>query len=202
MPAAFFLLTRFISLSGMSGVMAGIYAIIGAVAAHFVIEQAKQTDGLTNANAYEVFKAWNENTVLLLLLIAGIVLLLAILTAFILTRKKAEKTKQKLWGAQTMRLIASFLTPLSIGGLFTLVLLQYGVIGLIAPAMLIFYGLACMSASKYTLGTVKYLGLTCAILGLINTQFIGYGLYFWAAGFGVTHIIYGIIMYNKYDLNK
>lgn len=59
-----------------------------------------------------------------------------------------------------------------------------------------------MNASKYTLGTVKYLGLTCAALGLINTQFLGYGLYFWAAGFGLCHIVYGLIMYNKYDRNN
>ena len=89
--------------------------------------------------------------------------------------------------------------PLSIGALFTLALLQYNLIGLVAPAMLVFYGLACMNAAQFTLGTVKYLGLSCAILGLINTQFIGYGLYFWAAGFGLCHIIYGAVMYYKYD---
>jgi hypothetical protein len=91
------------------------------------------------------------------------------------------------------------MAPLSVGALFTLVLLQYQLIGLVAPAMLVFYGLACMNAAQYTLGTVKYLGLSCAIIGLINTQFIGYGLYFWAAGFGVCHIIYGAVMYYKYD---
>jgi len=62
---------------------------------------------------------------------------------------------------------------------------------------LIFYGLALISASKYTLDTVKYLGISEVIVGLAAMQFIGYGLYFWAFGFGVLHIVYGGAMYFK-----
>jgi len=194
--------TRFISLSGLSGVLAGIYALLGAIAAFFIINDYQQT-----GDDYYIFNklfipSLATSPLPQLVLVAATVLILAITTAYLLTKRKAKKHQQNLWGSQTLRLVGSFLVPLTIGGLFTLVLLQYQLVGLIAPAMLIFYGLACISASKFTLGTVKYLGLTCAILGLINTQFIGFGLYFWAAGFGVSHIIYGLIMYNKYDRNS
>ncbi|PRX12246.1 hypothetical protein LY02_02657 [Nonlabens ulvanivorans] len=190
--------TRFISLSGMSGVMAGFYALIGSIVGYFVIENARER-GYTDTLDSLLSTPWERNPSLQILVIAGIVLFMAVVTAFFLTKIKAAKYKQKIWNKQSIRLVVNFLAPLTIGGLFTLALLQYGLLFLVAPAMLVFYGIACMNAAKYTLGTVKYLGLSCAILGLINTQFIGYGLYFWAAGFGLCHIIYGAVMYYKYD---
>ncbi|MGJ8683965.1 MAG: hypothetical protein ACSHWW_05040 [Nonlabens sp.] len=190
--------TRFISLSGMSGVMAGIYALIGSVVGYCIINDA----GIRRDTfSYEklMVSSIAENHGMLIILVAGIVALLSIVTAFLLTQKKARKHKQSIWSSQTKRLVAHFAIPLFTGGVIVLVLLQYKIIGLVAPAMLIFYGLACVNASKYTIGTVLYLGLTCIALGLINTQFIGYGLYFWAAGFGICHIVYGAVMYYKYD---
>ncbi len=190
--------TRFISLSGMSGVMAGIYALIGGIFGYFIIEKARE-NGTRDTLSRLTTTPWDQNPSLHILVVATIVLFMAVLTAFFLTKAKALKHKQKVWTKQSIRLVVNFMVPLHIGALFTLALLQYNLIGLVAPAMLVFYGLACMNAAQFTLGTVKYLGLSCAILGLINTQFIGYGLYFWTAGFGVCHIIYGAVMYYKYD---
>ncbi|MEP0479819.1 MAG: hypothetical protein ABJD23_06365 [Nonlabens sp.] len=190
--------TRFISLSGMSGVMAGIYALIGGVFGYFIIEKARE-NGTRDTLDRLTTTPWDQNPSLQILVVAAIVLFMAVLTAFFLTKAKASKHKQKIWTKQSIRLVVNFMVPLNIGALFTLALLQYHLIGLVAPAMLVFYGLACMNAAQFTLGTVKYLGLSCAILGLINTQFIGYGLYFWTAGFGLCHIIYGAVMYYKYD---
>lgn len=190
--------TRFISLSGMSGVMAGIYAIIGSIFGYFIIQKAR-LNGYTDTLDSLTRTPWDRNPSLQILVVAAVVLFMAVVTAFFLTKIKAAKHKQQIWNKQSIRLVVNFLVPLTIGGLFTLVLIQYRLIELVAPAMLVFYGLACMNAAKYTLGTVKYLGLSCAILGLINTQYIGYGLYFWAAGFGLCHIIYGAVMYYKYD---
>ncbi len=190
--------TRFISLSGLSGVLAGIYALVGSVVGYFVIDKARK-NGYTESLDSLLSTPWERNPSLKIFVIAAVILALAIITAFFLTKIKAAKYKQKIWNKQSIRLVVNFLVPLSIGGFFTLALLQYRLLGLVAPAMLVFYGLACIHASKYTLGTVKYLGLSCAILGLINTQFIGYGLYFWAAGFGICHIVYGAVMYYKYD---
>ncbi|AGC75441.1 hypothetical protein LX97_00137 [Nonlabens dokdonensis] len=190
--------TRFISLSGMSGIMAGVYALIGSVIGHFIIQNAYEKGYRDTVNT--LFETpWAQNPSLQIVAVATGVMFMAVITAFFLTRSKAKKYKQKVWTKQSLRLIANFMAPLSIGAVFTLVLLQYNLLGLVAPAMLVFYGLACMNAAQFTLGTVKYLGLSCAILGLINTQFIGYGLYFWAAGFGLCHIIYGAVMYYKYD---
>jgi hypothetical protein len=80
-----------------------------------------------------------------------------------------------------------------------MLLLKNGYYGLIAPITLIFYGMSCLNASKYTLRDVRYLGITQIILGLIAVEYSGYGLYFWVIGFGICHIVYGSVMYYKYD---
>ena len=133
------------------------------------------------------------------MLAALLTLALALLTGAFFTIKKAKKRNEQLWNPVSKRLLFNFAVPLVAGGLFCLVLLQYEFIGLVAPTTLIFYGLALLNASKFTVGNIKYLGLANLLIGLVATQFIGFGIYFWALGFGIFHIIYGIILYNKYD---
>jgi len=189
--------SRFISLSGLSGVFAGSYAIMGAVIAKVILSR----NGSVYNNLYDSVSVntINANLKTQLFIIALVVLILAIGTAVFLTTRKAKKNGQKIWDNTSKRLLINFFVPLTAGGIFCLVLLQYGLIGLIAPGMLLFYGMSLIHASKYTFGDLKGLGYANLILGLIATQFIGYGLYFWTVGFGFFHIIYGIWMYNKYD---
>lgn len=182
--------TQFISLSGLSGILSGIYALIGAYFVNSLLEQNKYDvviiEGLT-------FK--------LIVLTAAVVLLLSLITAFVMTKQKAKKVGEKMWNASAKRLLINFCIPLFTGGIFALLLLRHEVYGLIAPIMLIFYGLACINASKYTLKDVRYLGITEIILGLFAVEFSGYGLYFWILGFGICHIVYGAVMHFKYDRN-
>lgn len=184
--------TRFISLSGLSGILAGVYALLGAALGNYLInsyQHAYEPAAFLPISYFE----------LLLVAVAGSVLLVSVLTAYFLTLKKASKNNEKVWSTSSKRLLQHFMIPLITGGVFCIILYQNSFIGLIAPSTLIFYGLACINASKYTIGSIKYLGITEVIIGLISTQFIGYGLYFWALGFGICHIIYGIVMYHKYD---
>jgi general stress protein CsbA len=134
-----------------------------------------------------------------LFFIALTVLLFSVFTAFILTYFKAKKQNESILNPIAKRLAINFLIPLGTGGIFALLLLRHQVYGLIAPVTLIFYGLACINASKYTFRDVRYLGITITVLGLIATEFSGYALQFWAVGFGFCHIVYGGLMYFKYD---
>ncbi|MCV9929187.1 hypothetical protein OIU83_16090 [Flavobacterium sp. LS1R49] len=180
--------SQFISLSGLSGVMAGIYALIGAHIANGLIESHQ---------GYYI--TLESKTFKLIVLTAFLVLFFSIATAAILTVNKAKKEGEKIWNTTSKRMLINFLIPLITGGIFGLLLLRHAYYGLIAPVTLLFYGLACVNASKYTLRDVRYLGITIIILGLIATEFSGYALEFWALGFGVCHILYGSIMYFKYD---
>lgn len=190
--------SRFISLSGLSGIMAGIYALIGAFLAKTRLDSIPRYE---DANLLDAVRAFfiSADVIGDLILIALAVLLVTILTGIWLTTRKAKQNGDKIWNSTSKRLLYNFTIPLVTGGIFCAILIQNHLIGLVAPATLIFYGLALVNASKYTYGDVKYLGIANITIGLVATQFIGYGLYFWALGFGVLHIIYGSIMYNKYD---
>ncbi|WP_348799675.1 hypothetical protein [Flavobacterium adhaerens] len=182
--------SQFISLSGLAGIMAGIYALIGSYISYQII--------LKNENHIITLES---TTFKLVLITALAVLLLSITTACLLTINKAKRKGETVWNTTSKRLLTNFLIPLVTGGIFSLLLLRNGSYGLIAPTTLIFYGLACVNASKYTLRDVRYLGITIIILGLLSTEFSGYALEFWSLGFGVCHIIYGSMMYFKYDRN-
>ena len=192
--------SRFISLSGLSGILAGVYALVGAGFAYLRLKEfsSDNYDGLGGRTS----EIWGNNITMDLAFIAMAVVALAVITGIILTMKKAKKVGEKVWDVSSKRLVLNFLLPLIVGGAFCLVLIQYGVVGLVAPATLVFYGLACINASKYTMRDIHFMGLAFIAIGLISTQFIGYGLYFWALGFGICHIVYGIVMHLKYDRNQ
>lgn len=190
--------SKFISLSGLSGVFAGLYAIAGAVAAYLYLganynlrnyyEFSLSETGGTNYDFYTFF-----------FIDACIVLILSIGTGIFLTTRQARKKGQTIWDSTAQRLIINLTIPLVAGGFFCLALLYHGLIGLVAPATLLFYGLGLINGSKYTLHDIRYLGISEIVLGIIASFFIGYGLLFWVVGFGVLHIVYGGIMYFKYD---
>jgi hypothetical protein len=190
--------SRFISLSGLSGIAAGICALAGAWFAYkeFAPYYTEYNGrGEYSGEDFQLLK-------LRLLFIALAVLAAALVSSFYFTWRKAKHNKLPIWDLTAKRLMINMLIPLVTGGLFILALYQYNEWMFIAPACLIFYGLALVNASKYTLTDVRYLGLFQILLGLINTQFVGYGLYFWALGFGVLHIIYGFVMWWKYEKNS
>ncbi|GAB4280868.1 MAG: hypothetical protein Kow0068_05230 [Marinilabiliales bacterium] len=193
--------SRFISLSGLSGVFAGIYALIGAFAAYLYFGRNYYTPDVL----YQILDRNGNPTIDFLFFIiidAGLVFILALSTAVFLTTKKAKKSNQIVWNKPVKKMLISLFIPLITGGIFIFSVLLNGIIYLVAPATLIFYGLALINASKYTLRDIQYLGIFEIILGLTASFIIGYGLLFWAFGFGILHIIYGIIMYFKYDNKK
>lgn len=180
--------SRFISLSGYSGISAGVLAMLGAWLAAIRI-----SNYVNNANTSY------DTLVLQLIVIASCVLISALIVAFIFTNLRSKKNGMSIWGATTNRLLINLAIPLLAGAFVVLRMLQLNQISLIAPACLLFYGLALINASKYTLGEIRYLGFLELILGTINLWVPGHGLMFWAVGFGALHIIYGIIMWNKYE---
>lgn len=188
--------SRFLSLSGLSGVAAGVLALVGAFLARNWINSYYSVYDTRGYSGEEFNQLRNR-----LLLLAIGVLAAALIASFYFTWRRASNHKLPVWNLTSRRLAANMLIPLVSGGLFILAMLQHSEWRYVAPASLIFYGLALVNSSKYTFTDVRYLGYLEILLGLVNTQFINYGLYFWALGFGVLHIIYGVIMWWKYDRN-
>lgn len=187
--------SRFLSLSGLSGVSAGIVALIGAYLAFRT---------LGYESTFEIATTPVQTGVIFgskLFLLALGTLISAIAFIIIFTYRKSRMLHLPIWTQTTNRLVVSLAIPLVAGGLFLLKILDLGYLGLIAPGCLIFYGLSLINASKYTIGDIRILGMIEIGIGLINLLFIGQGLLCWTLGFGVAHIVYGIYMWNKYDKN-
>jgi len=184
---------KFLSLSGLSGVLAGIYALLGASLTYYLVY-------FPNIPFGPVVPHDNEQSIVVkLMVIAGIVLILSISTAYFMSQRKAKKTGMRFWNNTSKELLRSLFIPLIPGGLLCLILLSQGYYGLVAPTCLIFYGLALIQASVVTFSEIRYLGFLEIILGLLAALLPDYGLLFWAAGFGVLHILYGSVMYYRYD---
>jgi len=186
--------SKFLSLSGWAGIMAGIYALSGAFVAWKFL----------NFNPDEIiYSSLNPGNLpaglLQVILLAIAILILALGTAVILSYKKAVKSGEKLWNSTSKRLLINMAVPLITGGMLVLMLINYGFTGLMAPFTLVFYGLALYNAGKFTYDEVKILGLIQIGLGLLGSFFVEYGLLCWASGFGLVHIIYGIYIHYKYE---
>ena len=191
--------TRFLSLSGLSGVLAGVVALAGATLARYHINEALAPDA--DVLTYGTGRGFTAADELLLTLIAdaALVLFVALLGAFWFTWRRSRRTGQYLWDASARRLLVNMLVPLSVGGLFCLALFYYGLPGLVPPATLVFYGLALFHASKYTLDEIRWLGASELVLGVVSLFWLEAALLFWAVGFGVLHIFYGGLMYLRHE---
>lgn len=183
--------SKFISLSGLSGIFAGVVALVAAWFANRSVYEH------VNTNSYKNLLL-SDNMMMHLVLLAVTTLIIAIGGAIYFTQRKAKKNDEPLWNPQSKRLVFNLMIPLVTGGILVLILLSEGYLGMGAPLTLIFYGLGLVNASKYTFTEIRGLGLAEIALGLLAMEYIGSGLLFWAIGFGVLHIIYGAIMQVRY----
>ena len=126
-------------------------------------------------------------------------MIVSLLTGILLTMRRAKKNNQTIWDKSAKRMLINLAIPLAAGGMFCAILMYHGYIGMIASSTLLFYGLALINGSKYTLDAIRHLGIAEIILGLICAIDIGNGLFYWAIGFGVLHILYGARMWWKYE---
>ncbi|MEJ8803318.1 hypothetical protein [Pontibacter sp. H249] len=185
--------SRFISLSGLSGIAAGVSALIGAA----VVKWHLVKNGIDYSKT--IGSSLTNDDLLFLVSVAVFVFILALCSATYFTARNAKKKNHRVWDSKTERMLINLFIPLAAGGVFCAILMYHEVLYLVAPAMLIFYGCALLNASKYTLSDIRYLGLIEIILGLVASFFVGYGLLAWTVGFGVLHVVYGTLMYFKYE---
>jgi hypothetical protein len=189
--------SKFLSLSGLAGIFAGVCALTGAAAASFLILGQRQIH--FGDYIQELAIPSSREIGLYLTLDALAVLTLAVLGAIFFSQRKARKVGQKFWTNSTKRLLVHLMIPLVSGGILIMILVSRNNLELVAPIMLIFYGLALVNAGKFTFGEIHYLGLTEIVLGILAAVFIRQGLLFWTIGFGLMHIIYGSIMYYRHE---
>ncbi|MBO9613923.1 MAG: hypothetical protein J7619_14565 [Dyadobacter sp.] len=192
--------SKFLSLSGLSGVFAGIFALIGAGAAYVRFKTDWLSDILAPLGTYH---GHSRQDVIQFLFVDGIcVLVSSLAVGIILTVRRGRKKGLTVWNGSSKRLLIAMLIPLATGGIFCLAMLNYGFIWLVFPVTLLFYGLALVNASRFTYPEVFYMGVSEIGIGCVALFLTGYSLIFWGIGFGVLHIVYGLTMYNRYEREK
>ncbi|MDG1913102.1 MAG: hypothetical protein P8I55_00760 [Crocinitomix sp.] len=192
--------SKFLSLSGLSGIFAGITALVGAYISSLEVRayEKKMIFYELQGRAQE---GYDEITFRLAFL-AALILFVALAFGVFFTWLKAKRQNKKLLTPLSFRLIISLMVPLAFGGLFVAALVYRGYIEIIVPATLIFYGMSLLNGSKYVHVDIKYLALCQMALGVYCAFDPAFGFYAWIIGFGILHILYGAIMYFKYDMNK
>ncbi|HBK88444.1 MAG: hypothetical protein U0289_13935 [Cyclobacteriaceae bacterium] len=184
---------KFISLSGMSGILAGLYALAGATFAYFRFQYPE------SILEYRLYPVYDINSLKEVMLIALVVLMASLSTGLWLTMGKAKRHGITIWNETSRRLILNLSIPLVTGGIFIIICAWQGQVEIVAAACLIFYGLALVNASPNLYDEIRYLGYSEIALGILAQALPGYSLLFWSLGFGVLHIIYGAAMFRKYD---
>jgi len=186
--------SSFLSLSGLSGVSAGIIGLVTSIYVYFKLDFL-----LEHHREYVTSAQGIKDTTLFFILLAVVVLGVTFGAAIFFTARKARKKGLPVWDGSAKRLVINLFIPLAAGGVFSLILVSHELYELIAPSMLLFFGLALLNAGKYTFGEIKLLGYLEIVLGLAASYWTFLGIYFWAIGFGVLNIVYGVYMYIKYE---
>ena len=186
--------SRFLSLSGLSGMVAGAAAFVGAAVANNWIQNQRS---LVVADRFAPNTLVND-----LFFLALAVLATAVFGAYYFTNRKARLLNEKLWTDLSKKILVQFSIPLLSGGVFALAAVYHNAYVLVAPGLLIFYGLACIAASARTYKETFGLGLAILVLGLVALFNLGNGLLFWTLGFGFCHFAYGVVIFLKYDRTK
>lgn len=182
--------SRFLSLSGIAGVLVGLFALAAVAIAYLSLGLSIDSVGY-----YTLIPQFYG----VLLADFGSVLILSLVAGMVFARRNAQKKALPAWDSTAARLFINMFIPLAVGGIFGLIVLYHGYAALAAPITLIFYGLALINASKYSIDEIRYLGLLEVLVGLLATFFLDYGLLLWAVGFGLLHIVYGMVIYIKYE---
>ncbi len=190
--------SKFSALSGLSGIIVGIMALV-CIGISYTILGITPLEPISYLSILNRDGAIDTELLKLLIINFSVVLLASFLTAIWLSNKNAVKKGEQIWDLTAKRMLFNFSIPMLAGGAYCFILFSQNHVELILPATLLFYGLALLNASKYTVEDIKYLGVLLVLLGLFASIYVDEALLLWGIGFGALHIVYGSFMYFKYE---
>lgn len=179
-------------LDGTAGIVAAVWALLGAVAVSLVLY----------GTVSPLWGAWinpirnsDWSTFFIVAIICAAVFCAAFLTVWLMSKRRAERDGMEFkLDAGTRRLLGNFFTAMVVGGLVCLTPLFNGLWNMVPGYMLLFYGLALVLISPiaFKISITKYFGYTEIMLGIAALALAPLGIMFWTIGFCILHLVWGI----------
>ena len=167
--------TSFTAVSGVAGMIMGAVAMVAAVVA-----STRRTP-----------EAW-----LLTWLIAALVAGLAALWAMI---RKARASGVSLLSGPGSKFALFFTPPIVVGALLTAALVRVDLLSVLPGAWLLLYGTAVVSGGAFSVRIVPMMGVGFMLVGALALFAPpAWGDEFMAVGFGVLHIVFGLVIWRKH----
>ena len=190
---------KVVFLDGTAGILAGIWAIIGAIAVSLVIYGTVTPLWMTSVQPVADASA---HTFIILSVICVAVFCAAFLSVWNMSRRRAIKQGMEfVLDAGSRNLLKTFFSVMVVGGLACLTPIANGLWSLIPGFMLLFYGLALVVISPiaFKIPITSLLGYIMIAIGIAALCLPTYGLCLWTIGFGLVHLLWGIWFSLRYN---
>ena len=171
--------TKHSSLSGFSGIIVGLWAIIGVAVTRLAVQPNRAHHWL--AYIAEFAATW------------AAVLVLSILTDLLVTKRRAALVGKHVFSKLGTHIVGAAAPGFTAGFVLTMYLLQQQRIGEVYGFWMLSYGLAICAVGLFSVRPVLFLGWAFLLAGAA-TLFLphAWGLGMMALSFGGFHIAYGL----------
>jgi hypothetical protein len=123
----------------------------------------------------------------------------ALAIAVLAVRSKSKRMVQSLQSKPARRALLSFVPPLAVGAVMTAVLYQADLLRVVPGLWLLLYGAAVVTGGAFSVRIVPVMGLCFMGLGAASLLAPAWcGDVFLTLGFGVTHIIFGVVIARRH----
>lgn len=178
--------SRFMSLSGFSGIVIGIIAILASSFFCYFYQ-------IDPVHSGRILASMTDKELIQIYAMALVLLISSMSIAFFMAKQRSKIMKSIFWSAASKHLFAHLIVPLA-AGFAVCSILFFRQNDLVLPLSLLIYGLALFSSSQFTVPSIRNFGLVEMMLSVVCLLFPDYSVVVWTLGFGLLHVIYGAFM--------
>ena len=111
---------------------------------------------------------------------------------------KSRSVGTPLFSGPGRKFASSFAPPIAVGGALTLALFGAGQTALLPGTWLLLYGAAVVTGGAHSVRIVPLMGVMFMATGAVALALPGWGDVFMAVGFGLLHLVFGVIIARRH----